>query len=120
MLILTILLLLIESSTDTGWYHYAPPPPHYYSSRPDQPHYESPPSHSDQPQYHYATGIYQSVCTVYLYLPIVSTATASDRSYPVPLTDIPQPSKILVQAVILNKPNPLHKMKQPFTMCLGS
>ena len=46
--------------------------------------------------------INQCMCTVYLYLPIVSTATASDRSYPVPLTDKPQPSKILAQAVILN------------------
>ena len=37
------------------------------------------------------------VCTVYLYLPIVPTATASDRSYTVSLTDKPQPSKILAQ-----------------------
>ena len=96
--------MLIESSTDTGQYHYAPPPPHYYSARPDQRHYEphAPLSHYDQPQYATFTGIYQSVCTVYLYLPIVSTATASDRSYPVPLTDKPQPSKILAQAVISN------------------
>ena len=99
---------------DTGQYHYVPPPPHYYSPRPDQPHYESPLSRYDQPQYTTPTGIIisPSACTVYLYLPIVSTATASYSSYLVPLTDKPQPSKTLAQArnpylmkcIIVSKP----------------
>ena len=94
--------MLIES-TDVGWYHYEPFPPH---SLPDQPQYATP------------TGIYQSVCTVYLYLPIASTPTVSDRSYPVPLTDKPQPSKILAFHKYLINANPTTsiKMKQPFTM----